>query len=1134
MSLEKINPILSNYKIEKVLGKGTFSTVKLAINIETGEKLAIKILEKNKIRNKRDIKRIEREISMVKNINHINIVKVFEIKEDEQKYYIIMEYCENGELFNMILEKRNLKEEEAAYYYFQIINGLEYIHRENIIHRDLKPENLLLTKNYILKIIDFGLSNYNTYDNLLSTPCGSPCYASPEMVSGEKYNGFTSDVWSTGIILYAMIYGFLPFENLNHNNDLLFQKISECRVNYPRNSSTLAIDLLKKILVPDPNERIKISGIKKHKFYIIGKNIFNNKHTELNFYRKLEIKRTNNYSSLKEDNSKENKYYIDNYNNEKHKNTYNIDYESENFYINKNFDDYNKNNIKKREISAKNNLNRRNYKYKINKRNSKNDLKRNYDITTKNAINSFHKDIIREKNQRKTDIDDDYLYFSNIDNNKNERNTYSNNSKNDINIRNKLYKCKNEGITRKNNFGFGPPLKITKNNNYDLSNLEEERKNGSKIVKIKIENNNFNNIYNQSNKKCKIKNDIDFFPKEISIKKNKDIKLNLIPTNSVRISESKADKKLGILKKFHSKNNLNINSFSIEHENDYFYQALTNSKKISPLNTQKKIIIDINLDNEDNLSKIDCKRNLKRKIKYKDNFVNNTDDIIYKINKRRRINPNCYRKKYSNSVQKKIIGEKNISEEKSKNDESYKISKECIVSNEKIRGCLERDITIKSKNIKNNNNNNFKLKEISPISILNFKQNSNSFLLNTPSPTKNEMEFEILNKNSLNKRQIERNNNSIINGQDNYSLNADLRNRDKNYSLISDSQINDINKYFNNDSFDKIKKVKNNKVRINNHNKSENNNIIYSNIYKSKHINNKSLGENYFKNNTVINKNYNSKEENEKQEKILNNFNEINNAISELNKRRNKKYNNNYIKIISNSRKFKPKRLQKKSSTSVKMDSLPSNICNENIINYGIKKYKRGEEIKFEVQNNSDEKEGNENLKEDKEKLRNIVTNLNNKENKKYYLKKVNYTSKAHNSNIDNFITFNMNKKGVDFYKSDRNGLNINNKEAYTYTHKSLKENKNLSNKFLNDKKKTNTFKYRFLNGEQKVDLHNANNSCEAEKQNKKKIIATNNIITNINKINISNLPSITIDMNILNQNNMKYLKLYDAIKNKL
>ena len=222
--------ILSNYILNTVLGKGTFSVVKLATDIRTNEKIAIKILEKKKIKTTRDFNRIKREINIVKKINHLNIAKVFEIKEDKDKYYILMEFCEKGELFDLILSRRKLSEEESSYYFYQLVNGLEYIHSNNIIHRDLKPENLLLTKNNILKIIDFGLSNYNSEDNLLSTPCGSPCYASPEMVSGKKYNGFTNDIWSIGIILYAMIYGYLPFENINNNNDILFKTIRECKV----------------------------------------------------------------------------------------------------------------------------------------------------------------------------------------------------------------------------------------------------------------------------------------------------------------------------------------------------------------------------------------------------------------------------------------------------------------------------------------------------------------------------------------------------------------------------------------------------------------------------------------------------------------------------------------------------------------------------------------------------------------------------------------------------------------------------------------------------------------------------------------------------------------------------------------
>ena len=139
-------------------------------------------------------------------------MKIFAINETKERYYIFMEYCSKGELFNYIVDKQHLSEDEASYFYYQLINGLEYIHSQNIVHRDLKPENLLLGKGNILKIIDFGLSNF-FLGKPLSTPCGSPCYASPEMVSGNKYNGCCIDVWSTGIILYAMIYGYLPFED---------------------------------------------------------------------------------------------------------------------------------------------------------------------------------------------------------------------------------------------------------------------------------------------------------------------------------------------------------------------------------------------------------------------------------------------------------------------------------------------------------------------------------------------------------------------------------------------------------------------------------------------------------------------------------------------------------------------------------------------------------------------------------------------------------------------------------------------------------------------------------------------------------------------------------------------------------
>ena len=181
---------IGNYLIKKTLGKGTFARVKLAIHLPNKEKVAIKIIEKNRLKEEDDITRLKREFEMLTKFNHPNVISVSEIFENREAYFTVMEYCDGGELFNYIVVNRILSEEKAAFFYYQLINGLEYIHSLGIVHRDLKPENLLLTSDYILKISDFGLSNYfnKNGDNLLETPCGSPCYASPEMLSGESYD----------------------------------------------------------------------------------------------------------------------------------------------------------------------------------------------------------------------------------------------------------------------------------------------------------------------------------------------------------------------------------------------------------------------------------------------------------------------------------------------------------------------------------------------------------------------------------------------------------------------------------------------------------------------------------------------------------------------------------------------------------------------------------------------------------------------------------------------------------------------------------------------------------------------------------------------------------------------------------
>ena len=261
---------LKNYNFIKTIGEGTFGKVKLALHKITNEEVAIKILEKAKIKNKKDLERIDKEIKYMKMLNHPNIVKIYEIFEDKDNYYISMEYVSGGELFNYIVKNKRLNENETSFFYSQIIHIIQEIHKHKICHRDLKPENLLLTQNKTIKLIDFGLSN--EYEDYLYTPCGSPCYASPEVIKGLKYSGLAIDLWASGIILYSMLCGYLPFDD--KNNDNLFRKILKCRIEFPTKKNIIisenAKDLIKKILKPDPKKRITLEEILEHPFLSYG------------------------------------------------------------------------------------------------------------------------------------------------------------------------------------------------------------------------------------------------------------------------------------------------------------------------------------------------------------------------------------------------------------------------------------------------------------------------------------------------------------------------------------------------------------------------------------------------------------------------------------------------------------------------------------------------------------------------------------------------------------------------------------------------------------------------------------------------------------------------------------------------
>ena len=257
-----------SFTLTKKLGEGTFGTVRLGINVETGEQVAVKILEKVKILQLEDKTRVENEIKILKCLRHANIVHLYSVVQTDTAIYLIMEYIHGKELFDYIIENRKLDELEACKFFQQIISGVEYLHKLKVVHRDLKPENLLLdTKTKDLKIVDFGLSNLykNTKNQMLKSACGSPSYAAPEMLNGKEYKAPPVDIWSSGVILYAMLCGYLPFED--DDNEELYKKICSGKFTIPAFISEPAKDLIKKILVTDPSHRIGIYQIKNHPWF---------------------------------------------------------------------------------------------------------------------------------------------------------------------------------------------------------------------------------------------------------------------------------------------------------------------------------------------------------------------------------------------------------------------------------------------------------------------------------------------------------------------------------------------------------------------------------------------------------------------------------------------------------------------------------------------------------------------------------------------------------------------------------------------------------------------------------------------------------------------------------------------------
>ena len=276
---------LDNYEVIKQLGKGGYGKVYEVKNKKSGEIRACKHLSKLSIKN---LEKFQREINILINSDHPNIIRIFEIFESQRSLYIVMEECKGGEIFDRIIEhiqsKQMYSEKDAAEMFRQVMSSIEYCHKNGICHRDLKPENLLYLnagpeKNNPIRVIDFGLSQYISPDKKLSTKVGTAYYVAPEILKGEYTE--KCDVWSAGVILYIFLSGDPPFNGAS--DSVIYGKIAQMKFTFPEKKwskiSNDAKDLIKHMIAPE-KERYTARQVLDHPWF---KNASNEPLSTLNF-----------------------------------------------------------------------------------------------------------------------------------------------------------------------------------------------------------------------------------------------------------------------------------------------------------------------------------------------------------------------------------------------------------------------------------------------------------------------------------------------------------------------------------------------------------------------------------------------------------------------------------------------------------------------------------------------------------------------------------------------------------------------------------------------------------------------------------------------------------------------------------
>ena len=831
---EEKSDLLNDYIFIKDIGEGNFGKVKLSMLKATKEKFAIKILDKEKLKSQTK-STLFNEIEIISRLNHPNIIYVDKIIEDAKNYYIIMEYCEKGELFDYIVEQERLNPIEASIFFYQIINGVDYIHKQGFSHRDLKPENLLLTKEKIIKIIDFGLCHDFDENKVLKTKCGSPSYAAPEILKGYPYDGFKTDIWCCGIILYAMLCGYLPFDG--DDNQEIFQSIVECEPEFPNFLEDDAINLLIWLLNPEPKERITMEEIKMHPFYLKGKSFYALQYEESDDcddeYKNNEIKNVKS------------KIINFNYNSVDKKKT--IGFST----IRK----------KKGNIYTFNNIKR--LKMKDNKR-FKNNIYQNI-FNNINNINDEDSAIRKKNNKKKTP----YLLTSFNNHNEKNKKKYTNPEKCEKsanNVKNNNTNNNTIGLNDKVN-KINQQTEIERIEDMTLTSAEIKNDGGDKIVKNKlqsfIKNNNNNDSY-------KLKHNAN---NQKSNKKRYDLNINNINAISLDINKYNQNKYI---------DNKRVQTINIKNKNSFFNENIIkfkekNQEKSNNLNlniNDKKGIINDQLDFFQKFIINKNKKNSTEKSPSKKNIEINCNLVLTKKKEKSKKDKEISESKKIMSLKDRII----LTQKRKNNDsinDNYINNKITMVKSpaQSINNYYKRNIKknkiinsimgYNSNNIIKNEINNGRTAEVNndrlnlgchscsikrvhrhknlKIGVNNGLNNLKIINLNTQSNTTNKK--DIRNNNFIIKNQNEINNNNLL------SLNMVLKTEPKNNYFL-DKVIQKIN------SNNQRKSVKNKmNILLNNGFKNEDNKQMFRflSIEKNNNNNNDFIGNafllKYYKNN---------------------------------------------------------------------------------------------------------------------------------------------------------------------------------------------------------------------------------------------------------------------------------------------